>query len=156
MALNCSANISTRPISEVLISVTFSWHASRICEHYKVLAFRCDMGQRVCINSIPVSWNYYLNFDCYFSKAAKELGLEAGKTVKLETNNQLGHFLRVTRKVCCFHGNTSEICWNLAEKRQFCTRLKKKLTRRDFSPTSLYSMDFQDLLKVLFIGSVSQ
>ncbi|XP_046847802.1 DNA mismatch repair protein Msh2-like isoform X2 [Xenia sp. Carnegie-2017] len=32
------------------------------------------------------------------NKAASELGLEAGKTIKLETSNQLGYFLRITRK----------------------------------------------------------
>ena len=31
--------------------------------------------------------------------AAEELGLEAHKTVRLETAAQLGHFLRVTKKV---------------------------------------------------------
>ena len=36
--------------------------------------------------------------------AAADLGLEPHKTIRLETNSQLGHFLRVTKKVCdCAH-----------------------------------------------------
>ena len=32
-------------------------------------------------------------------QTASDLGLEAHKTVKLESNTQLGYFLRVTKKV---------------------------------------------------------
>ena len=38
-------------------------------------------------------------FPSVLNKAARELGLEAGKTIKLENNSQLGHYLRVTLKV---------------------------------------------------------
>ncbi|KAJ8365378.1 hypothetical protein SKAU_G00142090 [Synaphobranchus kaupii] len=38
------------------------------------------------------------NMQGALSAAARELGLEAGKTVKLESNTQLGYFLRVTCK----------------------------------------------------------
>lgn len=34
-----------------------------------------------------------------FKRAASDLNLEAGKSIKLENNNQLGFFLRVTLKV---------------------------------------------------------
>lgn len=35
-----------------------------------------------------------------FRSAAADLGLEPHKTVRLESTSQLGHFLRVTKKVC--------------------------------------------------------
>lgn len=35
-----------------------------------------------------------------FRSAAADLGLEPHKTVRLESTTQLGHFLRVTKKVC--------------------------------------------------------
>ena len=38
-------------------------------------------------------------FDSVLKKAAKDLGLEAGKTVKLDSNSQLGHYFRITLKV---------------------------------------------------------
>ena len=34
------------------------------------------------------------------SQVAGELGLEAGKSIRLESTAQQGHFLRVTKKVC--------------------------------------------------------
>lgn len=34
-----------------------------------------------------------------FRAAANDLGLEPMKTIRLENNSQLGHFLRVTKKV---------------------------------------------------------
>ena len=34
-------------------------------------------------------------------KSAAELGLEARKTLRLESSTQLGHFFRVTKKVLC-------------------------------------------------------
>lgn len=34
-----------------------------------------------------------------FRQTASELSLEPHKTIKLESNAQLGHFLRVTKKV---------------------------------------------------------
>lgn len=35
-----------------------------------------------------------------FQSAAADLGLEPHKTVRMESTSQLGHFLRVTTKVC--------------------------------------------------------
>jgi len=39
-------------------------------------------------------------FDGVLKKAARDLSLEAGKTIKLDNNSQLGHFFRITLKVC--------------------------------------------------------
>lgn len=39
------------------------------------------------------------DIEAQLGKAATSLGLEAGKTIKLESNNMLGYFFRVTRKV---------------------------------------------------------
>ena len=33
--------------------------------------------------------------------AARELDLEPQKTIKLESNSQIGHYLRITKKVYC-------------------------------------------------------
>jgi hypothetical protein len=40
------------------------------------------------------------NLPAALNKVARDLGLESGKTVKLE-HNHLGHYFRVSRKVCC-------------------------------------------------------
>ena len=34
-------------------------------------------------------------------QVAGELDLEMHKTIKLASNEQLGYFLRITKKVCC-------------------------------------------------------
>ena len=39
-------------------------------------------------------------FILVLNDAAKQLGLEAGKTLKLESSAQLGQYLRITLKVC--------------------------------------------------------
>lgn len=40
-----------------------------------------------------------LNNMTYTPQAARELSLEPLKTIKLESNSQLGHYLRITKKV---------------------------------------------------------
>ena len=42
-------------------------------------------------------------------KIAKDLGLEANKSLKLESNGQHGHYFRVTLKVKCCTLNESPI-----------------------------------------------
>ena len=52
-----------------------------------------DSGLRDRMNDLESSIQGQLN------KAAKDLGLEANKVLKLENNSQLGYFFRLTRKV---------------------------------------------------------
>ena len=37
----------------------------------------------------------------FLNIAARELDLEPQKTMKLESNSQIGHYLRITKKVYC-------------------------------------------------------
>ena len=43
-----------------------------------------------------------------FRSAAADLSLEPLKTIRLESTSQLGHFLRVTKKVC---PGGAGLCW---------------------------------------------
>ncbi|PFX16821.1 DNA mismatch repair protein Msh2 [Stylophora pistillata] len=63
--------------------------------HEYLIKASFDEGLQECrekmdeiLEQIPVELN----------KAARDLGLEAGKSIKLETNNQYGYFFRITKK----------------------------------------------------------
>ncbi|RMX48837.1 hypothetical protein pdam_00001568 [Pocillopora damicornis] len=63
--------------------------------HEYLIKASFDEGLQECrekmdeiLEQIPVELN----------KAARDLGLEAGKSIKLETNNQFGYFFRITKK----------------------------------------------------------
>ena len=49
------------------------------------------------------------NIKAQLGKAARDLGVEPNKVLKLESNSQLGYFFRVTRKVGLF-----SLIWYLA------------------------------------------
>lgn len=43
--------------------------------------------------------SYEEDINKVFSKAARDLKMEPGKSIKLESNSQFGHYFRVTLKV---------------------------------------------------------
>ena len=71
-------------------------------------------GTRNCKTTEPTIAELWQEMDTVERKmavqvnvAARDLGLEPHKTVKLESNSQLGHYLRVTRKVI---GGSGMLC----------------------------------------------
>ena len=61
-----------------------------------VIKAEFDDGLRECKENID---NVTSQFDGVLKKAARDLNLEAGKTIKLENSSQLGHYFRITLKV---------------------------------------------------------
>ena len=62
-----------------------------------VIKAEFDEDLKECKENID---NVTSQFDGVLKKAAHDLGLEAGKTIKLDSNLQLGHYFRITLKVC--------------------------------------------------------
>lgn len=86
----------TNDFSKYIEMIETTIDLAEIENHEYLIRAEFDIALQECKENMD---DVNSQFPSVLNKAARELGLESGKTLKLENNAQLGHYFRVTLKV---------------------------------------------------------